>query len=287
MFEEKKKGNKGLIFLFVFLIIIILGLVAYICYDKGMFDSFLGKEEPKVEENAKVEKLSEEKVMELHDSLITEGRGAGLYFSKDVTINDIDSKYLMPYVILSYVKDNNIINITADPNNTTVVTKDEVDDYIKTNFNTDKVFSLKYDKNGFNAIYTYWKYRMTLCYYDKDSYTLSNAGHSNGIDQYYNKFLKSEQDGDNLYIYDKVFVFSTGDGYSEVISGNDIILEYDLWTKKFNSKDTKWFNSKINAANEDYIFDNYSDKLDTYKTTFKKADDGKYYWYSSEIVHEW
>ena len=35
-----------------------------------------------------------------------------------------------------------------------------------------------------------------------------------------------------------------------------------------------------NVVNYDYIFDKYGNKIDTYKTTFKKASDGKYYWYS-------
>ena len=33
----------------------------------------------------------------------------------------------------------------------------------------------------------------------------------------------------------------------------------------------------------EYALENMSDKLNTYKHTFKKID-GKYYWYSSEIV---
>lgn len=36
----------------------------------------------------------------------------------------------------------------------------------------------------------------------------------------------------------------------------------------------------------DVIFNELDNKLNTYKTTFKKADDGKYYWYSSEIVNK-
>ena len=47
--ETNKKSNKGIIIL---LIIIILGLVGYICYDRGTFDNLLGKDaKPSQEEN--------------------------------------------------------------------------------------------------------------------------------------------------------------------------------------------------------------------------------------------
>ncbi len=61
---NRKKNSTGLVVLVVFLFIVIFGLVGYICYDKGVFDSLLGKdkpvEEPKTEETtADVNVLSE------------------------------------------------------------------------------------------------------------------------------------------------------------------------------------------------------------------------------------
>jgi hypothetical protein len=49
---------------------------------------------------------------------------------------------------------------------------------------------------------------------------------------------------------------------------------------KYNEKAESY-----DVAAQDY-FDNNLDKFNTYKHTFKKASDGKYYWYSSEIVNE-
>ena len=41
---SKKKSNKGLVALVVVLIILLLGSIGYICYDKGVFDGLLGKD---------------------------------------------------------------------------------------------------------------------------------------------------------------------------------------------------------------------------------------------------
>ena len=62
--EPKKKGNKGLI---VFLILIILGLVGYITYDKVLKDKIFNKVEPK-----KTEKIdnNNEKVEESNNTVI-------------------------------------------------------------------------------------------------------------------------------------------------------------------------------------------------------------------------
>ncbi len=41
--EEKKKKNKGLVAIIIILLMALLGTIGYICYDKGVFDSLLGK----------------------------------------------------------------------------------------------------------------------------------------------------------------------------------------------------------------------------------------------------
>ena len=45
--------------------------------------------------------------------------------------------------------------------------------------------------------------------------------------------------------------------------------------KKSNSKE---------VINEEYMFNHYSDRIHTFKHTFRKGNDGNYYWYSSQIV---
>jgi hypothetical protein len=39
------------------------------------------------------------------------------------------------------------------------------------------------------------------------------------------------------------------------------------------------------VVNYDYLFENRKDKLNTYKHTFRKGNDGNYYWYSTELVN--
>lgn len=54
--EEKNKSGKGKTITIVVLVIVILGLVGFIAYDKGAFDSFLKKKNEVKEENKKEEK---------------------------------------------------------------------------------------------------------------------------------------------------------------------------------------------------------------------------------------
>ena len=59
----EKKSSKGIIVLVVLMFIIILGLVGYICYDKGVFDGLLGRDKPK----PKQEELIAENTFKLAD----------------------------------------------------------------------------------------------------------------------------------------------------------------------------------------------------------------------------
>lgn len=53
--EDSKKSGKGLVVLVIFLIILLLGSIAYICYDKGVFDKFFDKDKQNKEEDTTYE----------------------------------------------------------------------------------------------------------------------------------------------------------------------------------------------------------------------------------------
>lgn len=294
--EDKKKSSKGLVVIIVILTVLLLGAVGYICCDKGVFDKFIGKEDPKQQEKIKEEKLSEKDVMKLHDSLISDGRGASLFFYNDVTIDNVTATQIMPYVLLNYIKDNNIQNLPTTLENSIPVPKNLVDNYTSKLFNTDRIFTLPYEEGKQSSVYIYWPDRSTISKYDQDNYYLSNSGYDAGFEQFYSRFSKFEQENDNVYVYYKAFYYTVDIGGCSVKSGKvsssdeNVVLSVNYREKNvYNNDDTKWYNERAdinNRVNVNYVFDNYLNKLSTYKSTFKKGTDGKYYWYSSEIVNE-
>ena len=48
--------------------------------------------------------------------------------------------------------------------------------------------------------------------------------------------------------------------------------------KEYKEKDGTW--------NFEAIFEDFNNEINTFKHTFKKAENGNYYWYSSEVVKE-
>lgn len=288
----EKKSNKGLIILVIFLTIALLGSIGYICYDKGVFDSLLGKDKPVVAEPKQEEKLSEEEVMKLHDSLIIGDTEATLYFDKNVSVDSMTDE-LVEYLITKYgdenrweVKlheymsaDNNSLDASDSGfDKVAIVSKSTIESMLKDFTNITKTLDIK---NGSSYSYRAWSVKYVL---NEDAFNLSAATGGAEYGGLKSKMLKYEENGDNLYIYDKVVtchVSQTFGCYNGNKNGYFITVQQDAKIKN----DTDNY-SNYNVVNYDYIFDKYGDKLSTYKTTFKKASDGKYYWYSSEIVHE-
>lgn len=300
--EENKKSNKGLIVLVVILSILLIGAVGYICYDKLMV-----KEEPVNNDSKDTEKLSEEEVMKLHDSLVFEHES--MFNNRSVDINSITADEIMPYVLKQYSveknidfqSDKNMICISETDNkinffdsiskkniekdNVFSVSKEEIDNYLKTLFNTDRVFEIdNFSYFGFGDgnrnIYFYSK--------DDNKFYLGISCQGDAFTMDINsKFLNFEQDNDVVEIYSKVIkclggvvCSNTGKAEGKYVSSKDFSYQND----EGFVQDTEF--NKDSSINYDYLYEKYGDVFNTYKTTFKKADDGKYYWYSTEIVNE-
>ena len=300
--EENKKSNKGLIVLVVILSILLIGAVGYICYDKLMV-----KEEPVNNDSKEIEKLSEEEVMKLHDSLVFEHES--MFNNRSVDINSITVDEIMPYVLKQYSveknidfqSDKNMICISEADNkinffdsiskkniekdNVFSVSKEEIDNYLKTLFNTDRVFEIdNFSYFGFGDgsrnIYFYSK--------DDNKFYLGISCQGDAFTMDINsKFLNFEQDNDVVEIYSKVIkclggvvCSNTGKAEGKYVSSKDFSYQND----EGFVQDTEF--NKDSSINYDYLYEKYGDVFNTYKTTFKKADDGKYYWYSAEIVNE-
>lgn len=108
---------------------------------------------------------------------------------------------------------------------------------------------------------------------------------------------KAELDGDTVYLYDKYVyieaivdendwptgnhnIYSTDD--KKTLIGDNIKIDYPtLW-----GGNAIWGDDKdqvtLDAMNDVYL----DGQMLTFKHTFKKAEDGTYYWYSSEPIYE-
>ncbi len=285
---NEKNGKGGLIAL---LLIIIVGLLGYICYDNGLLNKLIKKDkiEPKVEE-----KLNEEEVLKLHDSLIWDDTGTTLYFDKKVNVYD-NTEEVVNWLITKYADENNWAGILEDFykrklekqtteeefNNVASVSKSQIETMLKDNFNVDKKLVLN-DSSYYS--YRAWSVKYTS---SDDSFHLEAGTAGAEYGGIKAKLVKYDQNGDELIIYDKVVMchvsqtFTCYDGprYNKTFF---ITANQDSQIKKKDDLNSKnWTYDDI--VDYDYVFNTYGDQLDTYKTIFKKASDGKYYWYSSEI----
>ena len=323
--EENKKSNKGLIVLVVLLSVLLIGAVVYICYDK-----FMVKEESVNNDSKEIEKLSEEEVMKLHDSLVSTSKSTGFYFDEKVSIEDIPAEVIIEIAMNGYISEQGI-KYDADnfyqvcgktsaeyyicevdengkekkvENDTTkqmTISKDVIDNYIKEKFGTDKNFVVdtfhtqSSDNKGLGGYYNSTKeeYYLTIPHRGGDTVRLSS------------KILNYEQNNDELIIYDKAFVAYSGESGMAcdkviklknessntfnstlfIITNNGDVFDKD---RKIISDGDKYIDSENsnNLFNEDAVFEDFDSDLYKFKHTFKKANDGKYYWYSSEIVNE-
>ena len=283
---EKKKGNT---WLFIVLLIIILGLVGYILYDKVFTSS--QKEAESIESKLEKEDITTTDIAKtLHDSLITSDNNTGLYYQEKITSDRTDDERFIRFALLSYVNENNVKlpnNICGAPSDETSVyiNKDDFNSYVNQKFNT----SMKYDLPLYNSsnpdsnIYKlYPKY--TFESYDGKWAITCNGEDSGSISS---KMTKAEQEGDYIYIYDNV-AYCTGNGIyngcMKYIDSEDVIVECDECTDSDCKKDTicPGANGSSTLKNmADTIVDR-SDNLATFKHTFKKQD-GNYYWISTEV----
>ena len=285
---EKSKTNKGLVVMVVILSIALLGAIGYICYDKFM----VKVEDPKQEEPKQEEKLSEEEVNNLRKGLILDeeyGMQASLYFDHNVSI-DTMSDELVNYLIKKHCDQNQVsskIDSWMKEHNNDVSSgdsviysfyKQELANILKSTFNTDKDLNIK---ESTDYIYMYNSNGIKYNSNDEMLNVVSSINPSEpGTIQ--TKMTKYDQQNNEVYVYEKVMLCY----YGQSFDSNGCTNSHGYFVKITDDSKIMSNNGENRTFNYDYIFENYSDKLNTYKTTFKKADDGKYYWYSSEIVNE-
>ena len=272
----EKKSNKGIIVLVVLMFIIILGLVGYICYDKGVFDGLLGKDKPKPKQEEQVEeKLTEEEVKELLKTVpVSRWDGLDAYSASSfddsvLTIDNVNHSLLLGHVLYTRVTPSKFDGKAA------TLEKAVKDFYNIDNVNHQDFFPYDYDSTN-------------------NKYTQKEGiGGPTATYDFMTELVNFNVENNILSIYEKVG-FIVNDSFVDA----DSFGGYSLATVKLYYKDVNSTISKDDIVKEigslqdvqggkaKTYFENNLNKFNTFKHTFKKANDGKYYWYSTEIFEK-
>ncbi len=296
--EEKKKGMSPI--LIIILSILGICLVGFLVwYGVNYFKGEEKTNTPTGDNPTNVGVTNVQK--ELYESL--RNNQGGFYFDKSVSINDISAKEFLEYVLGMYVKENNLtlsdnLDCVTDNGNhygdcadvkVPYASKETIDSYIKNKFNTTRVLTLPSDVNGGN-LSSLSGNDLGDYYYDanKQMYYFGWGARGSGYEKNYTKLLDVKEEGNNIYFYDKMLHCSSGVGDVCWTSADQEFFTTALFEFVDLARGKKYdevlsYGNEGFVLNEDYVFEKYADKLNTYKHTFKKVD-GKYYWVSSEIV---
>ena len=292
--EENKKGMP--IWLIVILSVLGVCLVGF-CVWYGI-NYFKGEETPTPVEES--DSISVDKI-ELYNKL--RKNSGGFYLDKNVTINNIEASDFLEYALGMYISDNNIdlskydsdaLQCIEDPNDSHYgdcssaklanVSKEIVDNYIKSKFDTTRVFTLSSDRNS-GQLSGLSAFDLGDYIYKNNTYYFGYGARGSGYKNIYTKLLKVEEDNNNIYFFDKAICCFDGAGTACWKAANEDIFDDAIFEVTDSSKKYDEIKSMGDEfiLNEDYVFEKYDDKLNTYKHTFKKVN-GNYYWVSSEIV---
>ncbi|MCM1444758.1 MAG: hypothetical protein NC096_05630 [Candidatus Amulumruptor caecigallinarius] len=278
--NDKNNGNKIKIVIIVLLVIIVLGLLAYIIFGKN-----INKESENNTANTG-NNTSDVVTLDINSDLVKNLKipyavEESSYFSRDLRDFKV-SKGMM-----KYIRDLVFHYLYIDPSDSShwesgdsfveldlpyisdcgayfYVSADEMKNKFKEFFGPD----VKY-VDGQGEL-TYSRGKVDKFYYsEKDSrYYYEACAFGGGEGFYGSKVYKAQQKGDEIYVY---IIAYTGN-YIE----NEI---YDISTDNYLGIYKDIDKELDNATIEKLINEN---KLNTYKFTFKKQSDGKYYVYSGE-----
>lgn len=135
-------------------------------------------------------------------------------------------------------------------------------------------------------------------FYNENTYVSEINSKTNGLHpnvNNYSKLIFAEKFNDTIYLYDK-FVHITGLSiYPEceeigvyATSNTEIIIDNKLTREELSSMVNKYdmadSGPTINNYEFEGLYENYKEKILTYKHTFKKDIDENYYWVSSEPI---
>lgn len=119
---------------------------------------------------------------------------------------------------------------------------------------------------------------MSHCYefYNGNYYSYDFAGGGEMVTPHgYSQIQTAEQNGDYIYIYDK-FIY----GRLDVVTAE--FYTDSTMKNLIDTSDLDWADMSEKEIASDLI-SKYESQLNTYKHTFKKGENGNYYWVSTEI----
>ncbi len=169
--------------------------------------------------------------------------------------------------MLSYLS-SNMHTVTVSGIEFVGLTVEEYENNFKEIFGPDAKLKQITDINSTNCM---------ALHYDKTAnvYYSGNCGSSGP--GYYQYIKSASQDNSNIYINVKTY----GPVYDEEIAkGKKYIVPLDDFDENLNT------NMPVNSYDSKEVDQKYGNYLDTYKFTFKKASDNKYYFYSVENLND-
>jgi len=269
---EKERNNTGLIVAVTVLTMLVLGLVGFIVYDKVINKT----DEPNTEENNNSNGENDEVTNEDREVVTSIGVNdklvASLKYPTKETVFDVWGYENVKADEWSRAEK---MNIAASE-----VSYKDVDYDPELDLVHIKVYDAKLVEQNFKAMFgpdvDYYNGDIgssrccAIDEYDKNKNTYSAecaCGQGAPVTyDYVTKKYKAEQSNDYLYVYEYVQVVIYDEIEEKTYLSN---ANYD----KLTVVDNKNYESKVYALMDE-------GKVDTYKWTFKKQSDGKYYFYS-------
>lgn len=278
--QNEKKVSTGVVVLITLLLVLLVGCISFIVYDK-----FIKKDNsnPTVTDKDKNNEAKQNIEISLSDPIITSlvyptdasVRSAAIkstWSYKNINVSQI-SRADMMFDAATYVK-----YTSTEKNNEylNVYSASEIEKNFKKIYGPDTAYS--------NANIVSDESCVITDYNEKDNtYTASSGcgGDSCNFKDVVSKIYKAEKDPNEEYIY----VYS----YTQKVEGKcdsnfETIETYlvdknDTKTKTLYTEDAGQYSEKYKSTINEMI-DNK--EVETYKWTFKKQSDGKYYFYSGE-----
>jgi len=265
---ERERNNTGLVVAVTVLAMIIVGLVGFIIYDK-VADK---PEEPNIEENGNLNNQTGEDKEGITSVSVTSSLVTSLKFPTKETVFDVWGYKNVKVDEWSRAEK---MNIAASE-----VSHKDVDYDPELELVHIKVYDAKLVEKNFKAIFgpdvdyyngdtdSGWCCEIDKYNQSKNTYIANCAcgGDSPGSIDYVTKKYKAEQSDDYLYVYE----------YVQVVKYNGI--------KDHTYLSNSNYDEILIIDDKDYEDGVYKlmdeGKVETYKWTFKKQSDGKYYFYS-------
>ena len=276
----ENKNYKGLVWLVIILIILVVALMGFIVYRE-----FYSEDKPSVDNTnttAKVEeqkKLTEEEIKKYLSYVPFSHLHDDAYIGEKISISNIDKAAILFTiynsgnldVILSFEDEDNSFRGTYDEKcvGEFCVKEKEFNDLLKKMYNiTISDFKQKYLKEENANVYEEYLYNKNGYYYEIGGYGATKEKSDKNVVLY--EIINNE-----LVIKEQIGFISGEFEDATVWNGNDLVKTFE--------DDSCVENNKCREQAQEYVKNNIN-SFNTYKHTFKQHDDGTYYWYSTEVV---